>query len=122
MTNILLFLFLLQFKHWIIDFLNQSNKEIVGKKIYGNLSGIGHSLKHGLGTTICALFVLDFELYNIIFAFILGNVDFILHYHIDWYKSNYGESDPSKKQFWNWLGFDQMLHQITYIFLALMII
>lgn len=122
MNSILLFLFLLQFKHWFVDFLNQSNEEIARKKIYGDFIGIWHSAKHGIGTTICALFVLDLEVYDILFAFILGNIDFIIHYHTDWYKSNYGESNPNKKEFWSWLGFDQMLHQLTYILLALMIL
>lgn len=122
MNSILLFLLLLQIKHLYVDFYNQSYNEILAKKIYGDFLGIWHSLKHGLGTIICAMLVLELEYYNIIFAFILGIIDFVLHYHIDWYKSNYGESDSNKKEFWTWLGFDQMLHQITYIFLALMII
>jgi hypothetical protein len=114
----------MQIKHLLVDFINQSGNEIRKKGIYGDLVGMYHSAKHGIGTAICALLVLALELdyYNFIFAFMLGNIDFILHYHIDWYKSNYGESNPNKKEFWNWLGLDQMLHQMTYILLALMLI
>jgi hypothetical protein len=115
-TEIIVFLLLLQIKHWYIDFVNQSDIEVKGKGIYGNYHGLMHSAKHGLGTIICALFVAGHT--YIIFAIILGIVDFVTHYHIDWTKMNYGNRDISTPQFWNHLGLDQMAHQLVYLLLA----
>jgi hypothetical protein len=48
----------------------------------------------------------------------LAAVDFMLHYHIDWAKSNYGNRDIGTKAFWNHLGLDQLAHQLVYIFIV----
>ena len=41
MLDIIIFLVLLQIKHWYIDFLNQTDNEIKGKGLYGEWQGIG---------------------------------------------------------------------------------
>lgn len=114
--TILFVLFLLQFKHWYIDFVNQSNDEVQHKGIYGNWIGMKHSVKHGLGTSAVFLLVM-----HPVSAIILGFLDFVLHYHIDWAKMNWGNRDITTPAFWAHLGLDQMAHQIVYlglIFLA----
>lgn len=114
-------LVLLQVKHWYIDFVNQTMDEVQGKSIYGNWFGIQHSLKHGLGTFACVWVVTGWH--NIEFALLMGFIDFILHYHIDWTKMNYGNRDIQSPQFWNHLGLDQMAHQLCYItYAGLMIV
>ena len=111
--EILIILILLQIKHWYIDFVNQSDEEVNGKAIYGNLKGIGHSAKHGIAT------MLIFTLWlGPVGSFLLGLIDFVIHYHTDWLKMNYGNRDVTTPAFWNHLGLDQMVHQITYILLA----
>ena len=115
----LLFIFL-QIKHWYIDFINQSNEEVASKGIYGDRLGIDHSAKHGIGTMFCIVAAIGTP--YIAFAAILGFLDFILHYHIDWAKMNWGNRDIKTKQFWAHLGLDQMLHQLTYIGIAYIII
>lgn len=122
MGNVLLFLFLLQVKHFFVDFVNQTLAEIEGKKFYGNLTGIGHSLKHGIGTAICACIALDFDLDYIALYIFFGAVDFILHYHIDWIKSNFTETDMTQKAYWVDFGGDQLAHQLTYLLLAVIIV
>ena len=107
-TSILLLLALLQLKHWYIDFVIQTNVEIASKGIYGDSHGLNHSIKHGID--------------HIAFASILAFLDSMIHYHIDWIKSNYGHKDMTQKSFWVHLGLDQMMHQITYIFIAYLII
>jgi hypothetical protein len=113
---VFLLLILLQIKHWYIDFVNQSDEEVKGKGIYGNWSGIQHSLKHGIGTMLCLTLVTGSG-YEIA-AFILGLFDFVAHYHIDWLKMNYGNRDITNPKFWAHLGLDQMAHQIIYLGIA----
>ena len=117
-TAIFTLLVLLQLKHWYIDFVNQSMAEVAGKAIYGNLRGIGHSAKHGFGTLACMLIVAGYA--YIMYAIILAIVDTVIHYHTDWVKMNYGNRDIQTPQFWNHLGLDQMVHQLTYILIAFM--
>jgi hypothetical protein len=120
MLEFIIFLFLLQVKHWYIDFVNQSNIEIEGKGIYGNWHGIGHSLKHGIATGL--IIVCVFGLSFTPFAAMLAIIDTLVHYHIDWIKINWGSRDMNTKTFWIHLGMDQMAHQLTYIALAAIII
>jgi hypothetical protein len=106
----LLFLALLQVKHWYIDFVIQTDKEVANKGIYLNWFGIQHSLKHGIATlAITLIFLPIFE------ALILGAIDFFLHYHIDYCKMRFGTRNIKTKAFWLQLGLDQMLHQLTYL-------
>lgn len=115
---ILITLALLQVKHWYIDFVNQNNIEVASKGIYGDFHGIMHSLKHGVGTTLVICTVVGVQ--YIFFAIISGLIDFVVHYHVDWTKMNYGNRDISTPAFWNHLGLDQMAHQLTYLFIVYM--
>ena len=116
MTRLFVLLVLLQVKHWYIDFVNQTTDEISSKGIYGDAMGVNHSAKHGIGTMIAIALAVGTP--YIAFAAILGFLDFVLHYHIDWAKMNYGNRDISTPAFWNHLGLDQMAHQLTYLFIG----
>ncbi len=111
---ILFTLALLNVKHWYVDFANQTMDEVQNKGIYGRWLGIRHSLKHGFGTwlVIWAMTV------DPVLALGLGMLDFVLHYHIDWAKMNYGNRDIQNPLFWNHLGLDQMAHQLVYLILV----
>lgn len=113
-------LFLFQVKHWYVDFVDQTMDEVASKGKYGAWLGIRHSLKHGLATFACVVALVSTD--YLVFAFIIGLLDFVTHYHIDWTKMNYGNRDIQTPQFWNHLGLDQMTHQITYIFLAYLVV
>ena len=102
---------LLFIKHWYVDFVNQTQAEIAHKGIYGNLDGLAHSAKHGLGT----MFVLLLIGLEPAFAVVLGALDMIVHYHIDWIKMRFGTQDITTKSFWTELGLDQLGHALTYI-------
>ena len=115
-TDIIIFLFLLQIKHWFVDFVIQTDTEVKSKGIYGDFHGIMHSAKHGLGTLICATLVTGYPYFA--FAVVLAVLDFMTHYHIDWVKMNYGNRDITTPAFWNHLGLDQMAHQMIYLLLA----
>lgn len=115
--SIFLLLVLLFVKHWYIDFVNQSNEEVAGKGTYGNAYGVMHSIKHGVATFfIFWAFTGGFE-----YSIILGIIDFALHYHIDWAKMNINrryDYTVENSKFWMLLGFDQLLHALTYVFLV----
>lgn len=112
--SIFILLALLFAKHWYIDFVNQSMEEVNGKGIYGNAHGVMHSIKHGLATFIIfAFFTVSFN-----FSVIIGVIDFVLHYHIDWSKININKKynyTTENPQFWCWLGADQLAHSLTYL-------
>ena len=114
----LITLTLLFFKHWYIDFVDQSMEEVNGKGIYGNWPGIRHSVKHGVGTLI--VFGLVGE--SVIGAVILAMIDGLLHYHIDWAKMNWGNRDIQTPAFWAHLGLDQFAHQLVYLLLILLVV
>jgi hypothetical protein len=103
-------------KHWYIDFVNQSNEEVQGKGIYGNAHGLMHSIKHGVATFLIFWYVLNWQA-----AVILGFIDFVTHYHIDWAKININKRwnyTVENPKFWAWLGADQLAHSITYLFIV----
>lgn len=107
--------FLLQVKHFIADFVLQTNEMVVEKGIYGAKHGIAHSLIQSAGT------FLAFAWMHPVLGIITAFVDFMAHYHIDWAKININKKynyTPQDKQFWLWLGLDQLAHQLTYIVLV----
>jgi hypothetical protein len=109
---------LLFVKHWYIDFVNQSQEEVDGKGIYGNRAGLRHSVKHGLATTaIMWLFIID-----PIDAVMLGLIDFIVHYHVDYVKMRFGNRDVTNPAFWSQLGLDQLAHYICYLYIVWLVI
>ena len=119
--SIFVVLALLFVKQWYINFVNQSMEEVTGKGIYGNAHGVMHSLKHGVGTGIIMwLFISD-----PLMAIMLGFIDFVLHYHIDWLKININKRynyTAENPKFWAWLGADQLAHSLTYLGLVWMIV
>jgi hypothetical protein len=119
--SIFILLALLFIKHWYIDFVNQSNEEVAGKGIYGNAAGLMHSIKHGFATfLIMWLFIAEPML-----AVVIGFIDFVLHYHIDWAKMNINKRwnyTIDKPAFWAWLGADQLAHSLTYLGLVWLIV
>lgn len=120
-TNAVLFLlFLLFVKHWYVDFVDQTNEEVASKGIYGDGPGLAHSAKHGFATLLCILAVTGQQFFG--YAMILAVIDFVVHYHVDWIKMNYGNRDIRTPQFWNHLGLDQLAHYVTYLAIARMII
>lgn len=111
------YLILLFIKHYLVDFVFQTEQEVKGKGIYGNLFGIRHSLEHAVLTLWITLMITV----NLPISLIIALLDFVLHYHIDWAKMNYGCRDITNKLFWNHLGLDQLAHSLTYITFAYII-
>lgn len=109
-------------KHWYVDFVVQTPKEVAEKGTYLKWGGIQHSLKHGIFT---GLVVWSFVQGTVADCIFFGLLDFVAHYHIDWAKMNinkkYGYT-IEQEEFWFWLGADQLAHAFTYLFLVWMMI
>jgi len=114
----LVLLALLFVKHWYIDFVNQSNEEVAWKGTYLDWRGVKHSLKHGIATFLILFIVTTLDLEMSLF---LGMLDFIIHYHVDWAKININKENNytvENPKFWQWLGADQLAHNLTYLFIV----
>lgn len=124
---IFIILVLFQIKHFVADFPLQTMTMVQEKGQYGKFGGVAHSAIHGLFTAMIviaagALYDPFFARDYLILSFILGFVDFVLHYHIDWIKMRFGNRDLQTPAFWNQLGLDQMAHQLTYLMLTYIIV
>lgn len=101
------------FKHFIIDFLLQKKYQYANKGIYGHPGGLLHAGLHGVGTFLCLVFFVPE------WAGFLAILDAVLHYHIDWAKTNinayYKWGPNTHEEFWWLLGLDQLLHFLTYV-------
>ena len=111
---ILVLFTLLIIKHFIIDFPLQTPYQWQNKGQYGHPGGLLHAGLHGLGSfSVLSLFIVGK------FALLLGLIDMVVHYHIDWAKMNLnkklGWGPNTHEQFWWLLGLDQFLHALTYI-------
>jgi hypothetical protein len=106
-------LFLLFVKHFICDFPLQANPWMYRNKgTYMHPGGIVHAGIHAIGTLlVLAPFIGSASL-------MYALIDMVVHYHIDWAKMNlsqrYNLQPNNSERFWILLGFDQLLHHITY--------
>lgn len=100
-------------KHTVFDYFVQTGYMIKDKASYGALGGLLHSKLHGVGTFIAlAPFV------SVSTAFLCAVVDTIVHYHIDYVKSNVMRQrnpNPAQQLYWVLHGIDQLLHTLTYV-------
>lgn len=116
--NTIALLFLLLFtKHFIVDFLLQTPYQYLNKGKYGHLGGILHSWMHGVATVAIMMIFTTPE-----WAVMLGLLDAIIHYHVDWAKvkinTQYALKPDNSEKFWWLLGFDQYLHSLTYLLIC----
>ncbi len=110
MFEALLWLFI---KHFICDFPLQAFSWMYRNKgTYGHAGGLTHAALHGLGTFAVLFFWLGTH------AWIYALADAAIHYHIDWAKMNISKKldlrSDNSEWFWILLGFDQLLHHLTY--------
>jgi hypothetical protein len=115
--TVILILILLLLKHFICDFVLQFPYMLEEKGTYGAAGGIHHAAFHALGTALSLM------LLGVMDAIFLALIDFILHYHIDWVKVKLSKGlTSSDRKFWFWFGIDQLLHQLSYLFIIIWII
>ena len=109
---IFILLALFGIKHFVADFLMQFSYMIREKGIYGATGGVHHALVHASFTFLILVFFCSSadEIIALSFA------DFVLHYHIDYFKQHLNKGlTPADRKFWIWLGLDQALHYLTYV-------
>ncbi len=106
-------LVLFQIKHFLCDFVFQTQSQVRAKGIYGNIGGLAHAGLHALAS-LPALLVLS-RSPGAIGAVVAA--EFLLHYHVDWSKARLdtvkGWTDQDQ-QYWIVFGLDQLIHQLTY--------
>jgi hypothetical protein len=105
----------LMFKHTIADYFTQYSWMIKDKAVYGGFGGLAHAWWHGV-LTFCVLVSLTPLAFWVITA--LAMLDFILHYHIDYVKSNVWKDynfGPQDQMYWVTHGVDQFAHFLTYV-------
>lgn len=114
----LLLLTLLEIKHFLADWVLQTDYQIENKGKYLHPGGVQHSLTHAILTQCIVLWFG----YDLSIAFAVAFSDFVVHYHVDWAKQNLSSGlTPADKRFWMLIGADQLLHHLTYIAITLVV-
>jgi len=111
---VLVALLILQFKHFIADFVLQTPYQFLNKGRYGHPGGAIHAGIHALGSTLAFLVIRPSLALGA--AIVIG--EFIAHYHIDWLKERTVKVNQwvfPQSEFWWTFGADQALHQVTYV-------
>ena len=110
---------LLMIKHFIVDLGLQQYIGPSDKHRYFSSMAHYHYAQHGLATLlVCLVVVLPVEI-----AILIGVVDYIIHWHVDYGKHqlNARFGIKSQTQRWWWSNvLDQSLHYATYYALAKM--
>ena len=116
--EILALLFLFQIKHWYADFKIQTYMQTVKKGVWMDLTGLSHSLDHVWGTLLILTIFSMFHSISPTVIIMIGIVEGIVHYLIDYTKVKYGCKDNTKPLFWNQFGLDQLAHQASYLLIV----
>lgn len=113
-STVLLLFCLLQIKHMFADFFLQTPRMLSGRGAYLHMGRAQHAGVH------MVLSALVFGMIGASPGFILPLVlaEWVVHFHLDWGKARFSEVNalmPTQARFWQAMGADQALHQLTYI-------
>ena len=109
-----LILSLLFVKHFLADFVWQTNKMLKDKGHLGRMGGLQHAGLHGVLTYVILMHFLGIQA-----CVMLAMVDCVLHYSIDLVKVRASvRLTPQDNAFWIWFGLDQLAHALTYLAIA----
>lgn len=111
----------LQIKHLVVDFFLQTPYMYLNKGTFGHPGGIVHSAFHAI-VTMAILLSLPIT-YG--WLLLIGLVEFVIHYMMDWFKvwhCRRRDYNPQTPRFWEWLGIDQFVHQVNYVFTVIVCI
>ena len=103
-----------ELKHFFADYLLQTGWMIAQKGRLGEQGGYVHAGVHVAGSAI----VLAVAQVPLPAAAALLAAEFVVHYGLDYAKVSYGrgiDPDVDAQRFWAMHGFDQLLHQLTYV-------
>lgn len=110
-------------KHIVADYVLQFSWMIRDKGFYGEIGGIVHSGMHAF-LTLFVLLLANTGL-HIILLTLLSILDGVIHYHVDWVKSNIWREKKYTSQdqmYWITHGIDQGLHFLTYVLIITIVI
>lgn len=116
-TALIVVLVLLQVKHAICDYPLQTLYQLQNKGTYGHPGGLLHAGLHVIGTL--PIFLVVTPTLWLGAAILLA--EFVFHYHVDWAKDKWVKVKGytyTDAQFWWAMGFDQLLHHLSYIAMA----
>ncbi|WP_311733148.1 DUF3307 domain-containing protein [Sulfitobacter noctilucicola] len=105
---------LLQVKHLFADFFLQTPRMLADRAVYLHFGRAEHAFLHGV-LSFVALVLVGAPL---VFSVVIGLVEWVVHFHIDWIKGRYSEQalhTPADASYWRAFGADQLAHQLTYI-------
>lgn len=114
-------LVILEVKHFVCDYPLQTVYQVTNKGTYGHPGGIIHSGLHVLGTSTAFLVITPTLAVGA--GILIG--EFLLHYHIDWTKDQVMRRNgltAKDSRFWWTIGVDQMLHHLTYVGIAAILV
>ena len=114
-TELLLFLILILLKHFIVDWVIQTD-EMANEKGHKPTLLFLHGLEHAIGTFMVGIFFI-----SVVKIVMIAMMEILIHCAIDFIKSRimgYTKWQFPEKKFLISMGFDQLLHQLTYIAFA----
>jgi hypothetical protein len=117
-TAILLLVFL-QVKHFLADFCLQTPRMLSGRDIYLHWGRAEHAGLHAILSFLALMLVGG----SLVAALVLSVAEFFVHYNIDWAKGRHAATrkhSPSDPEYWRAFGFDQLMHQLTYVVIVWM--
>lgn len=121
LTALIAVLVVLQVKHFFCDYTLQTLYMLRNKGTYFHPGGIIHSGLHAIASIAAFLVVMPTALLGV--GLVVG--EFLVHYHIDWSKEQVIKRTgwtAMMPQYWWAFGADQLLHQLTYLVMALILV
>lgn len=109
-------------KHTVADYFMQYGWMLKDKASYGAFGGLMHAGWHGALTLLVLLLATDIPT---VYMLLLSGLDTVLHYHIDYLKSNLWKKkayQPYEQQYWMIHGADQFAHILTYGLIAILVL
>lgn len=109
-------------KHFVADYLLQTPYQYRNKGRYGHPGGLLHAVIHGIAS-LPVLLIVPAAGVALGLAVVAGEM--AIHYHMDWLKERLvadrglGHKDAA---YWQILGFDQLVHQLTYVAMVALLI
>ncbi|MFK7755138.1 MAG: DUF3307 domain-containing protein [Sedimentitalea sp.] len=113
-STVLILLCLLQIKHMFADYFLQTPRMLSGRGEYWHMGRAQHAGVHSVFSAL----VLGIMGTTPVMMVVLVVGEWIVHFNIDWAKARYSEFrgyTPTQAGFWRAAGFDQALHQLTYV-------
>lgn len=111
----------LEIKHFIADYLLQPAWMVAGKRDLRHAGGYVHAGIHG-ALTLLVLLAVGTPL-SLALPLALGEV--AIHFGLDFAKAHYSEGGPTESRpglYWAQHGFDQLLHQLTYVAIVFIVL